>query len=102
MSDLTEFGTCANLATVPRKEGPAPRSSFFQQSPVGIRLSAHVAATRAQPLSRALCLDTVPDHGGYVGAAQASDGANAGRRGHVDLGEVAIDHVDAGERETAL
>src|SRR5262245_39783124 len=47
-------------------------------------------------------LDLVPDHGRHVGAAEVLDRPDAGRRGDVDLGEVAVDHVDTDEEEPAL
>ena len=42
-----------------------------------------------------LLLDAVPDHCSNVRAAEARDGANARRRGDVDLGEIALDQIDA-------
>src|SRR5215831_2586185 len=46
-----------------------------------------------------LCLDSIPDRRRNVRAAEALDGANAGGRSHVDLGEIAVDHVDAGKHK---
>src|ERR1700742_4231404 len=49
-----------------------------------------------------LLLDRIPDHRRHVRAAETGNGADARRRGDVDLGEVAVDHVDADEQEPAL
>src|SRR6185437_749407 len=46
--------------------------------------------------------DRVPDLRRDVGSAEAGDGADAGRRGYVDLGEIAVDHVDADKQQSAL
>src|SRR5690349_11097256 len=43
----------------------------------------------------------VPDEGGDVRPAEPLDLADAGRRRHVDLGEVVADDVDADEDEAA-
>jgi hypothetical protein len=45
-----------------------------------------------------LLLDHVPDFRGDIRPAEPRDGANAGRRGHVDFGEIAVDDVDADEQ----
>src|ERR1700745_4293802 len=50
----------------------------------------------------ALVLDHVPDPRRDVRAAQPRNGADAGGRGDVDLGQVAVDHVDADEQQPAL
>ena len=50
----------------------------------------------------ALGLDGIPDFCGHIRTVQPRDGANAGRRGDVDLGEVAVDHVDADEQQAEL
>src|SRR5674476_842923 len=42
-----------------------------------------------------LLLDHVPDHRRDVRPAEPGNGADAGRRGDVDLGEIAVDDVDA-------
>src|SRR6516225_12160154 len=55
-------------------------------------------ASAAAPLG----LDLVPDQRGNIGAAEIFHGADAGRRGDVDLGEKAVDHVDANEQQTPL
>ena len=47
-------------------------------------------------------LDLVPDQRRDVRPAEILDGADAGRRGDVDLGELAVDHVDADEHQAAL
>ena len=49
----------------------------------------------------ALGLDRVPDRHGEIGAAEPLDRADAGRRGDVDLGQIAVDHVDADEQKAA-
>src|SRR5436853_4786334 len=49
-----------------------------------------------------LLLNHVPDFRGDVRPAKARDGADAGWRGHVDFGEVAVDDVDADEQQSAL
>src|SRR4051812_12458663 len=55
------------------------------------------------PLFRgALGLDGIPDLRSHVGAVETLDRADARRRRHVDLGEVAVDHVDADEQQAAL
>ncbi len=43
-----------------------------------------------------------PNQRGDVRAAEILDGADAGRRGDIDLGEKAIDHVDADEQKATL
>ena len=48
--------------------------------------------------SAPLGLDAVPDPRRYIRAAEPRDRANTRRRGHVDLGEVAVDHIDADEQ----
>src|SRR5579864_8892668 len=101
MSDLRAFGRCGHLATISQKEAIAAYSTFFQQSKVAIRLSAR-EFNRCATLRCPLRLDAVPDHDGNVRAAQAFDGADSRRRGHVDFGEAAIDHVDAGKHEPTL
>src|SRR6185503_9807643 len=59
-------------------------------------------AVRGAAAISPLLLDRVPDQRSDVGAAEALDLADAGRRGDVDLGEVVADHVDADEEEAAL
>jgi hypothetical protein len=54
-------------------------------------------AKRRKLFSAPLLLDRVPDHRRHIRPAQPRDGADAGGRGDVDLGEVADDHVDADE-----
>src|SRR5262249_9523704 len=49
-----------------------------------------------------LCLDLVPDQRRNIGAAEIFHRADAGRRGDVDLGEEAADHVDADKEEPPL
>jgi hypothetical protein len=49
-----------------------------------------------------LFLDLVPDQRRDVGAAEILHRADAGRRGDVDLGEEAVDHVDADKQQAAL
>jgi hypothetical protein len=49
--------------------------------------------------SPALGGDHIPDFRCDIGAAKPRDGANAGRRGDVDFGQVAVDHVDADEQQ---
>ena len=49
-----------------------------------------------------LLLDLVPDQRRDVRPAEIPDRADAGRRGDVDLGEPAADHVDADEQQAAL
>src|SRR4029077_6446855 len=39
------------------------------------------------------------DYGGHVRAAQILHRADAGRRGDVDLGEIAVDHVNADKQQ---
>ncbi len=48
-----------------------------------------------------LGLDHVPDFRGDVRPAEPRDGADAGRRGHVDLGQVAVDDVNADKQQSA-
>src|SRR5687768_13577225 len=50
----------------------------------------------------ALRLDRVPDLGCDVRPAELGDGADAGRRGDVDLRQVAVDHVDADQQQAAF
>src|SRR5690349_23999041 len=50
----------------------------------------------------ALRFDLVPDQRSDVGAAKIFDRADAGRRGDVDLGQKAADHIDADEQEAPL
>jgi|SRR5580658_8821873 hypothetical protein len=69
-----------------------------------IRRMAVGAAFRRTPYCVKLAcpdlrLDCVPDHGGDVRAAEALDDADAGRRGDVDLGKIAVDHVDARKQQ---
>src|SRR5712691_12795045 len=58
----------------------------------------HSARSGHAPLG----LDLVPDHRCDVRPAESLDRPDAGRRGDVDLGEEAVDHVDADEQEPAL
>ena len=60
-------------------------------------LSARTLMERSAPL-----LDRVPDQCGDVGAAEALDLPDAGRRGDIDLGQIIADHVDADEDQAAL
>ena len=43
-------------------------------------------------------LDAIPDQGRDVRPPKLADGANACRRGDVDLGQLVADHVDADEQ----
>src|SRR5437763_16277423 len=47
-------------------------------------------------------LDRVPDVARQVDAVETGDLLDAGRRGHVDLGQVIADHVDADEDEALV
>src|SRR5258706_15073439 len=49
-----------------------------------------------------LFLDHVPDFRRDIRAAEPGDGANAGWGGDVDLGEMAVDDVDADKQQSAL
>src|SRR5205809_7971273 len=49
-----------------------------------------------------LRFDLVPDQRGNIGASEFFHRANAGRRGDIDLGEKATDHVDADEQQAPL
>src|SRR5277367_1481985 len=51
---------------------------------------------------RHLCFDTVPDRLLQVHAVESGDLLEAGRRGHVDLGQPVADHVDADEDHALL
>src|SRR5450432_1075039 len=59
-------------------------------------------AARSQSQLPPLLLDHVPDHRRYIRAAEPGNGADAGRGGDVDLGEIAVDDVDADEQQSAL
>src|SRR5271170_7106794 len=48
-----------------------------------------------------LGLDDIPDRGGEIRATQALDCAQSRGRGHLDLRQEAVDHVDADEDEPA-
>src|SRR5215475_8771223 len=49
-----------------------------------------------------LGLDLVPDQCRDVGPAKILDRANARRRGDIDFGQIAVDHVNADEQQAAL
>ena len=49
-----------------------------------------------------LPLDLVPDQRSDIGAAEVFHRADAGRRGDIDLGEEAADHVDTDEQQAPL
>src|SRR5450631_3537670 len=49
-----------------------------------------------------LLLDHIPYLRRDIRPAEPGDGADARRRGHVDLGEMAVDDVDADEQQSAL
>src|SRR5256885_3374099 len=49
-----------------------------------------------------LVFDHVPDHRGHVRAVKILDGADSGRGGDIDLGEEAVDHVDADKDQSAF
>src|SRR5437879_5648161 len=50
----------------------------------------------------ALRLDGIPDLSSDVRPAESGDGADAGGAGDVDLGKIAVDHVDADEQQSSL
>src|SRR3954454_6466175 len=54
------------------------------------------------PALFALLLDRIPDLRRHIRPAEPCDGADAGGGGDVDLGQVAVDHVDADEQQAAL
>ena len=87
----------------------APRGGAARQRPRSPVRSAGVDRRRgcgttaiAHAPRRRLRLDGVPDRDREIGAAEPLDRADAGRRGDVDLGEMAVDHVDADEEQPAL
>src|SRR4029434_10532293 len=49
-----------------------------------------------------LSLDLVPDQCRNVAPAKILDRANAGWRGDIDFGQIAIDHVNAHEQQATL
>ena len=85
----TDFGPRRNPSEGLLAQGRAGRAQFRRRS--------KIQDLGAPPLG----LDRVPDRHREIGAAQALDGAQAGRRGHVDLGQIAVDHVDADEQQAA-
>src|SRR3982074_1981512 len=52
-------------------------------------------------LAAPLLLDHIPDHRRNIRPIEPRDGADAGRRGHVDLGQKTVDAVDADEQQPA-
>src|SRR3546814_7569856 len=54
------------------------------------------------PLLLETPFDRVPDQAGDIGAVEPLDLLDAGRRGHVDLGEPVAEHVDADEDESLI
>jgi hypothetical protein len=53
-------------------------------------------------VSPTLRLDHVPDFRRDIRTAEPRDRANSRRQGHVDLGEMAVDDVDADKQQSAL
>src|SRR6516225_9981239 len=82
--------TVATRCTMPAPALPDDVSAWTGKEQYGNRLSP------------AFCLDPVPDHGGNVRPAEILDCPDTGGRGHIDLGEIAVDHVDADEEKLAL
>src|SRR4051812_27802695 len=91
------IGPAARGASMPTRHSAAAicnRARLSVSAPVIYREPSPAGRTEranAQSLSRALGLDLVPDHGRHVGAAEVLHCPDAGRRGDVDLGEVAVD-----------
>src|SRR5581483_1645883 len=70
--------------------------------PIRSRKGFAQAKVPGAPLAAPLLLDPIPDHRRYVRSTEILDRADAGRRGDVDLCEIAADHVDADEEQAAL
>src|ERR1700687_3722686 len=88
----------------PRRRQAAPAFAGWQEgkSCPGSGRKRAGGPCNAELFSGPLVLDRVPDPGRDIRAAEPGDGADAGRRGDVDLGEVAVDDVDADEQQSAL
>ena len=63
--------------------------------------SASGASASRRDEGAPLGFDHVPDRRREIGAAEPAHRADAGRRGDVDFGQEAVDHVDADEHEAA-
>src|SRR5712671_6469334 len=77
---------------------------FWRKADI-LRVLTSVAVPDSAPRklsSAALLFDRVPNHCRDVRPVKPGDGADAGRRSDVDLGEKTVDDVDEDEQQTAL
>src|SRR5262249_37821819 len=84
-----------------RAESMIPKNGYRVLGKIMLQQKRAASANRFSSLS-APRPDLVPDHHRDVRAAEILHRADAGRRGDVDLGEEAVDHVDADEQQAAL
>src|ERR1700704_556414 len=86
-----------------KRTGPATRTSTTtgKSDTIGLWNRRDPSQRQKEGLPP-LLLDHIPNLRRDIRPAELGDGADAGRRGHVDLGETAVDDVDADEQQSAL
>src|SRR5438067_326302 len=88
-----------------RPAAPLAAPARLKRTASGVAPQEHLEnnVRNAAPASSAPArFDPVPDHGGDVGPAEILYRTDAGGRRDVDLGQIAVDHIDADEEKVAL